>query len=447
MIKNRIVGLEYHRADSLVLNKDNFRKHPTRQIKYLNDAIAEIGIAGACLAWKCQETGKLTLIDGHLRASLNPEAELPVLVLDLTDEEAKKLLLTYDSVTGLAKVDKDLYNDLFKQVEFSIKNLRIPLFNHKEVKLDIVREEPKEQLTTITITAPTERITEHYKLCAAHGITPKITSTAYTKGCPAIFDYLGAKKWLVEIAWSIFTNGTYWEPFAGSAAVFLGRPPQFKMLSATLNDKNRNVINFFRAVKAGPHADLLKFYDTCEETKILTLIDKYRNAEPPNITDDGEDFDIDRAALFYFCSQFIFKNNNHKLHYLIDKAQQVYYDDDRKRNLLLHLQLCQHRISQTILTTKDWLDSYLPATNIFFDPPYEGTEKVYAEKSVSISTEVRNWIIAHLQSLERANVIICGYDKEHDDLLEFGFKKESFVRFNIRSNPTAETIWYQTAKR
>ena len=445
MTKNRIIGLEYHRADSITLNKDNFRKHPDRQIKYLNDAIEEIGIAGACLAWHCQETGKLTLIDGHLRASLNPEAELPILVLDLTDEEAKKLLLTYDATTGLAKVDKDLYNDLFKQVEFSIKNLRIPLFNIKEVKLDIKRdEEPKELLTTITLTAPTEQITQHYKLAAEHGITPKICNTPYKKGCPALFDYLGAKKWLVDVAWSILRGGTYWEPFAGSAAVFLGRPPQFKMSSSTLNDKNMNIINFYRAVKAGKHNELLKYYDTCEEQKMLALIEQYRNAEPPNITDGGEDFDIDRAALFYFVSQFIFKNAGQKLHYLNDKPQQIYYDDDRKRNLRLHLTLCQNRVSQTILTAKDWLDSYLPANNIFIDPPYEGTEKVYAEKSVAVSTNVRNWIIGNLQSIYRSNIIICGYDKEHDDLIEFGFKKESFLRYNIKSNPTNEAIWYKT---
>ena len=188
---------------------------------------------------------------------------------------------------------------------------------------------------------------------------------------------------------------------------------------------------------------LLKFYDTCEMEIILDLINQYNAADPPDISDKGEDFDIDRAALFYFTSQFIFKNADQKTHYLTSKSQQIYYDDDRKRNMLLHLQLAQNRISQTILTAKDWLDSYFPATNIFFDPPYEGTEKVYSEKSINISTAVRNWIIANLQPLERANIVISGYDKEHDDLLEFGFEKQSFVRFNIKGNPTAETIWYK----
>ena len=40
------------------------------------------------------------LIDGHLRAETAPDMMVPVLVLDVTEEEADKLLLTLDPLAG-----------------------------------------------------------------------------------------------------------------------------------------------------------------------------------------------------------------------------------------------------------------------------------------------------------------------------------------------------------
>jgi hypothetical protein len=47
--------------------------------------------------------GRLKLIDGHLRRDMDPDMEVDVEVLDVTDEEARKLLLIIDPITSLTE--------------------------------------------------------------------------------------------------------------------------------------------------------------------------------------------------------------------------------------------------------------------------------------------------------------------------------------------------------
>ena len=47
--------------------------------------------------------GKLVLIDGYLRAEITQDQTVPVLVLDVTEAEADKILLTLDPLAGMAE--------------------------------------------------------------------------------------------------------------------------------------------------------------------------------------------------------------------------------------------------------------------------------------------------------------------------------------------------------
>jgi len=65
--------------------------------------LEEVGLADACLARETDEG--LVLIDGHLRRELVRDALVPVLVLDVTEEEAETLLATLDPLAGMAVAD------------------------------------------------------------------------------------------------------------------------------------------------------------------------------------------------------------------------------------------------------------------------------------------------------------------------------------------------------
>ena len=79
--------------------------------------LAEIGFAGASLARELDD-GSLMLIDGHLRADVAADAEIPVLVLDVDAEEADKILATFDSVGAMAETDEAKLGDLVAELGF-----------------------------------------------------------------------------------------------------------------------------------------------------------------------------------------------------------------------------------------------------------------------------------------------------------------------------------------
>jgi ParB/Sulfiredoxin domain len=114
-IRDRIKELRRVKAKDLLPNPKNWRRHPKAQAEALRGLLAEVGYADALLARELPE-GKLMLIDGHLRAETTPHMMVPVLVLDVTEEEADKLLLTLDPLAGLAQADAERIKELLATV-------------------------------------------------------------------------------------------------------------------------------------------------------------------------------------------------------------------------------------------------------------------------------------------------------------------------------------------
>jgi DNA modification methylase len=114
-IRDRIRELRRVRAADLVPNPKNWRRHPKAQAAALRGLLEEIGYADALLARELPD-GRLMLIDGHLRAETTPELELPVLILDLNEAEADKLLLTLDPLASLAESDAERIGSLLQTV-------------------------------------------------------------------------------------------------------------------------------------------------------------------------------------------------------------------------------------------------------------------------------------------------------------------------------------------
>jgi DNA modification methylase len=103
-LRDRIVELRRVPVDELLPNPKNWRKHPTAQLEALRGLLVEVGFAGAALARQAAD-GSLVLIDGHLRREALPGETIPVLITDLTEEEADKLLATYDPIGAMATRD------------------------------------------------------------------------------------------------------------------------------------------------------------------------------------------------------------------------------------------------------------------------------------------------------------------------------------------------------
>jgi DNA modification methylase len=115
-IRNRVRELRRVKASELVPNKKNWRRHPKAQADALRGLLVEIGYADALIARETADGG-LVLIDGHLRAETTPDLEVPVLVLDVNEEEADKLLATLDPLAAMAQSDKAALQLLLASVQ------------------------------------------------------------------------------------------------------------------------------------------------------------------------------------------------------------------------------------------------------------------------------------------------------------------------------------------
>src|SRR5216684_526131 len=114
-IRDRIKELRRVKAYKLIPNPRNWRVHPKAQVDALRGLLAEVGYADALLARETGD-GRLMLIDGHLRAETTKNAMVPVLVLDVTESEADKLLLTLDPLAAMALADQEQVRALLETV-------------------------------------------------------------------------------------------------------------------------------------------------------------------------------------------------------------------------------------------------------------------------------------------------------------------------------------------
>lgn len=114
-LRDRIKDFRRVRADQLLPHPKNWRLHGPQQRAALKGLLSELGIVDAVIARELPD-GRLQLIDGHLRVETIKGELIPVLVLDVTEEEAEKILLTLDPVAAMAKTDSDRAQELLSTV-------------------------------------------------------------------------------------------------------------------------------------------------------------------------------------------------------------------------------------------------------------------------------------------------------------------------------------------
>ena len=104
--------------------------------------LAEVGFAGAELARELPD-GSLELIDGHARAEVAGTAAVPVLVLDVDEAEADKILATFDPIGAMAEADAVKLDAVLREVDTgneALQEMLADLANSEGLYLDQVPE-------------------------------------------------------------------------------------------------------------------------------------------------------------------------------------------------------------------------------------------------------------------------------------------------------------------
>lgn len=132
-MRDRILGFSRVPASSLMPHPDNWRRHPDLQRRVLADLLQEIGMADALLVRELHD-GRLQLLDGHLRAETCGDQLVPVLMLDLDDAEAAKLIASLDPLASLAESDQAAWETLrqsFVTESDALERMFQQMFSHE----------------------------------------------------------------------------------------------------------------------------------------------------------------------------------------------------------------------------------------------------------------------------------------------------------------------------
>jgi len=120
-LRTRVKELRMVRASDLRRNPKNWRDHPENQRSALHAIFDTIGFSGAIIT-RVLPDGALEIIDGHLRQDESGDNDVPVLVTDLTEQEADLLLATYDPIAAMAETNDGMLRELLDGLQSSISS-------------------------------------------------------------------------------------------------------------------------------------------------------------------------------------------------------------------------------------------------------------------------------------------------------------------------------------
>jgi len=180
-IKNRIIGSGEEQLDQIMFNPRNWRIHPLSQQDALKGVLEEVGWVQQVIVNR--RTGNL--IDGHLRCQLaarEGQKTIPVVYVDVSEDEEALVLATLDPIAAMAATDKQKLDELLRSIraeDEDVLNLLDELaekaktyeFDESDL-VDAFSSEIKSmsEVSAVTLTMPNDDAEELREAIREHGI-------------------------------------------------------------------------------------------------------------------------------------------------------------------------------------------------------------------------------------------------------------------------------------
>ena len=256
----------------------------------------------------------------------------------------------------------------------------------------------------------------------------------------APFPYFGGKRRAAPAIWRALGDPSgYVEPFAGSAAVLLARPEFKGRRVETINDADGWLVNVWRAIQLSPHETAAHAVGPVAEIDYHARLAWLQERRTPELVSwlegDPEAHDAKAAGWWlYVTACGIGDPFGPGPWRVIDghlrDTRKLPHLGNAGRGVMAYFDRLAARLHRVRITCGDWKRVIQPSVTrsgtggdgtraIFLDPPYATSGDLYAESSAGISDEVRDWCATSTDGLR---VILCGYDDEHDALLQRGWE-------------------------
>ena len=277
--------------------------------------------------------------------------------------------------------------------------------------------------------------------------------------------YVGRKIKAAPKVWERMGNvRTYIDPCCGSLAVPLASP-YGAADREIFNDVNGLVCNFHRAMRNHPRELAAAADRPTVHQDLSTAVRKLYEAEPDLTEKQFEDFDycnVEIAGLWAWVTcisidmgrgisdGYYSEGRFNEIiltadHYTAPEVDDENYYPERDvftgERLYGWFQILSDRIRRAYILCKDWSKLFSPSVTgitktkvgkisnptcgVFFDPPYVGTEGMYAAAN-EIALDIFNWCVENGDN-PMYRIVLCGYEGDYPDFPE-GWTMESWVR-------------------
>ena len=270
---------------------------------------------------------------------------------------------------------------------------------------------------------------------------------------PSPFIWFGGKRRVARLVWDALGDvDHYVEPFLGSAAVLLARPEHHRGRTETVNDADKFLANFWRALAADPEA-VARWADwpvnECDLfARHLWLVNEGRAALAGGLERDPDWCDAKVAGWWVWglnawigsgwCSGDgpwtrdddlgdAGRGVNRQLPHLGDAGRGDGGVLPVPHDLIAYFRRLAARLRRVRVCCGDWsrvvTDGALArgaTVGVFLDPPYLLSVRspgVYATDDGLVSHTVREWALAHGED-PRLRIVLAGYETEHGGAME-----------------------------
>lgn len=281
----------------------------------------------------------------------------------------------------------------------------------------------------------------------------------------APFPYFGGKRRAAPRIWQALGDPSgYVEPFAGSAAVLLARPEFKGRRVETLNDADGWLVNTWRAIQLNPDAVAQHAWGPVAEIDYHARLAWLQQRRTPDLVawleGDPEIHDAKAAGWWLYVVACgigdpfgpgpwrVINGHLRKLPHLGNAGQGVnrelphlgdagrgvnrklpHLGDAGQGVLAAYMNQLSDRLRRVRITCGSWERVVKPSVTrsgtggdgsraLFLDPPYATSGDLYAHVDANVGAAVQTWCATAPRDLR---VILCGYDTEHDELLDHGW--------------------------
>lgn len=296
----------------------------------------------------------------------------------------------------------------------------------------------------------------------------------------APFPWFGGKSRAAAFVWAAFGDpAIYVEPFCGSAAVLLARPPSNRPRNEIINDKDGFVANFWRAMAANPEA-VAGAADWIVSEVDLTARHLWLMAQKADLFNRlhvDPDFYDARAAGYWAWGASCWIGggwcrgtgawgvNNGRLEKSeagvitrqVPALTVMGVNTAQRPDMLVWFSRLQARLRTVKVVCGDWrrvvTEAVIgPGAAVFLDPPYGEGDVEYSAGNHGagghLSAEVREWCIEN-GDRQGLQIALCGHTGEHDCLLDRGWTLQTWARkggyartAEARARNAWEAIWF-----